>query len=169
MEPSSEQLGLMTGLILGIGSGATALSALACGRLARRVPARTLLLVSLLLGGLATPLLVVAGTFWQFMAARVLMGLFTGGVITLAYARVSALLPSDRLSASFGMLASVAMVASAVGPVSLSTLASTAGLRSPLLIGALGFGVCFVLLLVAGRRAHAPVPVPRAQGERVGG
>jgi DHA1 family multidrug resistance protein-like MFS transporter len=153
MEPGSEQLGLMTGLVLGIGSGATALSALVVGRLARRVPARLLLLASLAFGCLTLPVLAAMGSVWQFVAARVVMGLLTGGIVTLAYAHVSTVLPSDRLSVSFGLFASIAMVASAVGPVSLSTLASSAGLRSPLIVGAIGFACCFVLLLVAGRRS----------------
>jgi hypothetical protein len=48
------------------------------------------------------------------------------------------------------------MVASAVGPVSMSTMAASGGLRSPLLLGAAGFGVCFVWLLAHGWRASAP-------------
>jgi MFS transporter, DHA1 family, multidrug resistance protein len=151
MEPSSEQLGLLTGLVLGIGSGATALSALVVGRLARRVSARLLLLASLAFGCVTLPLLVLMETFWTFVGVRIVMGLLTGGIVTLAYAHVSTILPSERLSVSFSMFASIAMVASAVGPVSLSTLATTAGLRSPLIVGAIGFGCCLVLLLVTGR------------------
>jgi DHA1 family multidrug resistance protein-like MFS transporter len=161
MEPGSEQVGLMTGLVLGLGSAATAISALVCGRLARRVSARTLLLASLACGVLTLPLLATMASFWAFMAARVVMGLLTGGIVTLAYAHVSTLLPSDRLSVSFSMFASVAMVASAVGPVSMSTLAATAGLRSPLLVGAIGFALCFVVLLVMGRTRWATIPVQR--------
>jgi DHA1 family multidrug resistance protein-like MFS transporter len=164
MEPGSEQLGLMTGVVLGIGSGATALSALAVGRLARRVPARLLLLVSLAFGCVTLPLLAMMGSFWQFVAARVVMGLLTGGVVTLAYAHVSTVLPSDRLSTSFSMFASIAMVASAVGPVSLSTLATTAGLRSPLIAGAVGFACCLLLLLVVGRQSGAARAMQRQVG-----
>jgi DHA1 family multidrug resistance protein-like MFS transporter len=164
MEPASEQLGLMTGLVLGIGSGATALSALLVGRLARRVPARSLLLASLAFGCVTLPVLVLMETFWQFVAARVVMGLLTGGIVTLAYAHVSTVLPSDRLSVSFGMFASVAMVASAVGPVSLSTLATTAGLRSPLIAGAVGFACCFLLLLIASRQPAVAGATPRQVG-----
>lgn len=155
MEPDSTQLGLMTGLVLGVGSGATALSAFGAGRLSRRVSTRTLLLASLACGCASLPLLYVASTFWQFVAVRVVMGLLTGCIVTLSYAHVSRICPSDRLSATFSMFASVAMIASAVGPVSITTLAATAGLRSPLLVGAVGFGLCIVLLLVAGRSTQA--------------
>jgi MFS family permease len=166
MEPGSEQLGLLTGLVLGIGSGATALSALVVGRLARRCSARVLLLISLASGCVTLPLLVMTGSFWAFVAVRVVMGLLTGGVVTLAYAHVSTLLPSDRLSATFSMFASVAMVASAVGPVSMSTMAATGGLRSPLLLGAAGFAVCFVWLLVHGWRASPAGPAQQSVGLR---
>lgn len=163
MEPGSGQLGLMTGLVLGIGSGATALSAFVAGRLSQRVPARTLLLFALVCGCLTLPLLYVAASFWQFVAVRVVMGLLTGCIVTLAYSHVSATLPTDRLSAAFSMFASVAMVAAAVGPVSISTLATTAGLRSPLLVGTAGFALCIVLLLVAARRAQSGrLPLARA-------
>lgn len=157
MEPASEQIGLLTGLVLGIGSGATAISALAAGRLARKIPSRRLLLLTLVFGCLTLPLLALSTSFWLFVGVRVVMGLLTGGLVTLAYAHVSTLLPTDRLSSAFAMYASVAMVASAVGPVSLSTLATTAGLRSPLIVGAIGFAACIVLLLVAGRRGPATV------------
>lgn len=167
MEPASEQLGLLTGLVLGIGSGATAVSALAAGRLTRKLSTRVLLLGSLAFGCLTLPLLALAGSFWLFVGIRVVMGLLTGGIVTLAYAHASTLVPSDRVSASFSMFASVAMVASAVGPVSITTLASTVGLRAPLVVGAVGFGVCIALLLLAGRRttlAAAPRERPRASG-----
>lgn len=169
MDPGSTQIGLLTGLVLGIGSGATALSALVCGRLARRVPARLLLIGSLVCGCLTLPLLALMGTFWQFMAVRVVMGLLTGGIVTLAYAHVSTVLPSDRLSVSFSMFASVAMVASAVGPVSMSTLATTAGLRSPLLVGAVGFACCIVLLVGVRRTRWSTVPAHRPETHRAEG
>ncbi len=167
MEPDSGQLGLMTGLVLGIGSGATALSAFVAGRLSRWVSARTLLLCALAAGCLTLPILYVTGSFWQFVGVRIVMGLLTGCIVTLAYAHVSATLSTDRLSAAFSMFASVAMVASAVGPVSISTLATTAGLRSPLLVGTIGFAVCIALLLAAGRR-FAAVPPTRPQASAGG-
>jgi MFS family permease len=162
MEPGSDQLGLMTGLLLGIGSAATALSALMSGRLARRISTRTLLIGSLACGCISLPILAAAGSVWQFIGLRIVMGLLTGGMLTLAYAHVSTLLPSDELSGSFSMFASVAMVASAVGPFSLSPLASTLGLRSPLIAGAVAFGACLLLLLVVGRAATART-VPRRE------
>ena len=165
MAPGSEQIGSMTGFLLGIGSGATALSALVVGRLTRRVSVRSLLIASLAFGCVTLPLVAVMDSFWTFVGVRVVMGLLTGGVVTLAYAYVSTILPADRLSVSFSMFASVAMVASAVGPVSMSTLATTAGLRSPLIVGAIGFGCCLVLLLLAGRRSETSRAVPQ-QAER---
>jgi DHA1 family multidrug resistance protein-like MFS transporter len=167
MEPGSEQVGLMTGLLLGIGSAATALSALISGRLARRYSTRTLLIASLVGGCVTLPILAAAGSVWQFIGLRIVMGLLTGGMLTLAYAHVSALLPPDDLSASFSMFASVAMVASAVGPFSLSPLASTLGLRSPLLVSAAAFGACLMLFVVSGRNLatrSAPRQEPSAPG-----
>ena len=166
LEPGSTQLGLLTGLVVGLGSGATALSALAAGRLSRRFAPRTLLLVTLGCGCLTVPPLALADSVWQFIGLRIVMGLLTGGTITLAYAHGSRLLPAERLSAGFSMFASVAMMAAAVGPISLSPLAATFGLRSPLLVSAVAFGACLVVLLLAGRApALQPSLPPTGEGE----
>lgn len=161
MEPASTQLGLMTGAVLGIGSGATALSALAAGRLCRRLPPRALLLGSLALGSLVIPLMGLAESFWQLMGLRAIMGLVTGGTVTLAYAYSTLRLPSERLSASFSVFACVAMASSAVGPISISALGTTLGLRAPLMLGGIAFALCVVLLLV-GSRSGASAPSERS-------
>ena len=134
------------------------------------VPARVLLLVSLACGcpDPADPRdrWTRSGSSWPRASS---WACSTGGIITLAYAHVSTLLPSDRLSVSFSMFASVAMVASAVGPVSMSTLATTAGLRSPLLVGAVGFAV-LLRPAARGRRTRWPtVRAPRQEGLPPGG
>jgi hypothetical protein len=45
-------------------------------------------------------------------------------------------------------------------------MAATGGLRSPLLLGAAGFGVCFVWLLVPGWRTSAAGPAQQRVGLR---
>ena len=164
MVPDSEQLGTLTGALLGLGSGATALSAFGAGRLSRRVPAGRLLLWPLVAGVVTLPLLAWAATVWQFIGLRILMGLLTGGTVTLAYARASALLPSDRMSAGFSLLACVAMTASALGPISLGTVAQL-GLRAPFFVGAAAFGACALLLVAYPRLAPAaPARADRPAG-----
>jgi hypothetical protein len=64
------------------------------------------------------------------------------------------------------MFASVAMMAAAVGPISLSPLAALLGLRSPLLVSTLAFGVCLLLLLVTGHAREAPDPAAPESGVR---
>ena len=155
LEPHSDRVGFLTGLVLGLGSGATALASLGMGRLSRRVPARRLLLGSLLCGVLILPLLAMAGTTWQLVALRVALGLLAGGTVTLAYAYVSTFLPADRMGASFSMFASCAMLGASVGPMTLGPVAAVS-LRLPLVIGAVAFGVCLLLLLL----------LPRPQGRR---
>jgi MFS family permease len=164
LEPGSTQLGLLTGLVVGLGSAATALSALAAGRLSRRYSARTLLLVTLGCGCLTIPPLALAGSVWQFIGMRIVMGLFTGGTVTLAYAHGSRILPAERLSAGFSMFASVAMMAAAVGPISLSPLAATFGLRSPLLVSTAAFGGCLIVLLATMRSGKTTDLAPIERG-----
>ena len=179
MAPDSDQIGFLTGLILGLGAGSTALAALASGRLARRVSARQLLLGSLACGCLILPLLAMSGTVWQLLGLRIALGLLAGGTITLAYAFVSTLVPADRLGASFSMFASCAMLGAAVGPLSLGPVAALT-LRLPLVVGAVAFAACLLLLLklggwraesgarsaepdVPGRKSRLHTPEPEVQ------
>lgn len=154
MVPDSDRIGSITGLILGLGSGSTAIAAVTYGRLARRMPARRLLLGSLACGCLILPLLAAAGTVWQLVGLRILLGLLAGGVMTLAYAFASTIVPTDRLGASFSMFASCAMLGASVGPISLGAVAAVS-LRLPLVVGAAAFALCLLLLL--------RVQSPRAQ------
>ena len=146
LAPDSDQIGFITGLVLGLGSGSTAIAALVSGRLAQRFSARTLLLGSLACGCLILPLLASAGAIWQVIGLRVALGLFAGGTITLAYAFVSKLLPAERLGLSFSAFASCAMLGGSAGPMSLGAIAQFS-LRLPLVIGAAAFALCLVLLL----------------------
>ncbi len=147
--PGSEQIGFLTGLILGLGAGATALAALAAGRLARRVSPHRLLVGSLAAGVVLLPLLAMAGSVWQLLALRVALGVLAGGSMTLAYAFVSTLVPANRLGASFSMFASCALLGAAIGPLSLGPVAAFS-LRMPLILGAVAFATCMLLLLKLG-------------------
>ena len=169
LAPDSDQIGSLTGLVLGLGSGSTAIAALVSGRLARRFSARRLLLASLAFGCLLLPLLAAAGTVWQLVALRVLVGLLAGGATTLTYAYVSTLLPPERLGLSFSMFASCAMLGSSLGPLSLGAVA-VVSLRLPLVIGAVAFALCLLLLQLqrssprlqrAKTRAAGPEPEAR--------
>jgi MFS transporter, DHA1 family, multidrug resistance protein len=161
LAPDSDQIGFITGLILGLGSGSTAIAALVSGRLARRLSARRLLLGSLAGGCLVLPLLAAAGAVWQLVALRIALGLLAGGTITLAYAFVSTFLPAERLGATFSMFASCAMLGASVGPMSLGAIAAVS-LRLPLVVGAAALALCLLLLLRFPRLSlpAAPSPAP---------
>ncbi len=77
------------------------------------------------------------------------LGVLAGGAMTLAYAFVSTLVPADRLGASFSMFASCAMLGTAIGPLSLGPVAAV-WLRLPLVVGAVAFAACLLLLLKLG-------------------
>jgi DHA1 family multidrug resistance protein-like MFS transporter len=161
LEPGSEQVGFITGLVLGLGSGSNALAALVAGRLSGRVSARRLLLGSLACGCLILPLLAAAGTVWQLVGLRVALGLLGGGTIPLAYAVVSRLVPAERLGASFSMFASCAMLGASVGPMSLGAVA-TISVRLPLVLGAAALALCLLVLL----RSRPPARTPHHPGPR---
>ena len=103
------------------------------------------------------PLLAAAGTVWQLLGLRLALGLLAGGAITLAYAFVSTLVPADRLGSSFSMFASCAMLGAAIGPLSLGPVAAV-WLRLPLVVGAIAFAACLLLLFRTGVPRAAPDP-----------
>ncbi|MFN8525662.1 MAG: MFS transporter [Chloroflexota bacterium] len=161
----SDQVGLLTGTVLGLSAGSTAVAAMAVGRLSRRYPPRRLLIGALMCGLAILPLLAGAQTVWTLLAMRVVFGLLAGGALTLAYAWAGALISPERLSACFSAFASTAMVASAIGPVSLG-ISAGGSLRAPLYVGV---GLILVSLVAVLRKRDTEAPVaPQAVASRSG-
>lgn len=112
-----ESLTLLAGLGLGGGALAMAVAAMLAGRLSERYSSGTLFLVMLSGAGLALIGVILAVSWWQLVALRVLLGLLAGGLPTLAYAAAASLVPPSRRGAVVGLASSAGLLGWAVAPV----------------------------------------------------
>ena len=88
-------------------------------------------------------LLALSHTVWQLGLLRVAVGLFAGGILTLAYVLGGTIVPIEQRSSAFRALNSGAMVGSALGPIMAGTLAAVS-LRGAFLFKT---GIFFIGLL----------------------
>jgi DHA1 family multidrug resistance protein-like MFS transporter len=119
------RLAVATGTVISVFSVMAALSSALLGRLSRQAsPVR--LLVASLLGGAATVLpMALAPSFGAFLALATLLGLASGGALTLCYTIGGLLVPGERRTTAFGFFSGAALFGGAVSP-------SVAGLVTPL-------------------------------------
>ena len=106
----------LTGVIVAGGALAAALSANAASQLLRRWTHAQVLGVALLASACGSALMGFSQTALQFGVWRV-VGLFAGGILTLAYGLGGSVMPVEQRSSAFGVLNSGAMIGSAVGPI----------------------------------------------------
>ena len=77
-------------------------------------------------------------TALQFGVWRVIVGLFAGSILTLAYGLGGSVMPVEQRSSAFGVLNSGAMIGSAVGPL-LGGLLAAVDLRGAFLFNSMIF------------------------------
>lgn len=110
-------LASVTGIIVASGALAAALSANAASRLVPRWTHAQVLGVALIASACGSTLMGFSHTALQFGVWRVIVGLFAGSILTLAYGLGGAVMPVEQRSSAFGVLNSGAMIGSAVGPL----------------------------------------------------
>ncbi len=110
------RLGFYTGLVISAYAVAAASSAALFGRLTQRYPPRRLLLASLLGGALSVLPMAVAPNIAAFLGLAVLVGLTSGGALTLCYTLGALAVPEERRSAAFGLFAGAALFGGAISP-----------------------------------------------------
>jgi DHA1 family multidrug resistance protein-like MFS transporter len=115
--PAHGAVASLTGVIVAGGALAAALSANAASRLVPRWTHAQVLGVSLLASACGSALMGFSHTALQFGVLRVVVGLFAGGILTLAYGLGGSVMPVEQRSSAFGVLNSGAMIGSAVGPL----------------------------------------------------
>jgi DHA1 family multidrug resistance protein-like MFS transporter len=113
----SASVNTFTGLVLGISSGATMLSAVVLGKLGDRTGYRKILLISMvvLIGGYAAQGYVTAG--WQFLALQALVGVALGGVIPIISAILANTIKAGDEGSAFGLDNSVTAAGRGVAPL----------------------------------------------------
>jgi DHA1 family multidrug resistance protein-like MFS transporter len=145
-----------SGLLIGITPLAAAITSPFWGHLIQHVDPRRILAISCLSAAVCTAAMSAAGTPWQFLLLRFLMGLF-GGHIAAAMSIVSSVAPIDRLGASLGWLATAQLSGALLGPLLGGAAADGFGsLRAPFFVGGgAALLVCLVLIKVPALQIRA--------------
>jgi DHA1 family multidrug resistance protein-like MFS transporter len=117
LRPAYDGVASLTGMIVAGGALAAALSANAASRLVPRWTHAQVLWVALLASACGSALMAFSQTVWQFGLLRVLVGLFAGSILTLAYGLGGTAMAVEQRASAFGMLNSGAMIGSATGPI----------------------------------------------------
>jgi DHA1 family multidrug resistance protein-like MFS transporter len=112
-----------TGALISAYSIAAALSAAALGRASRSFAPRRLLAGSLLGGALAVSLLAAVPSFPAFLALAALLGLASGGALTLCYTIGGLMVPALVRTTAFGFFSGAALFGGALSPTAAGLIA----------------------------------------------
>ncbi len=112
-----QNLGFISGIIVSFSAFSEAISALVLVRLLPKVSPKKLIILALSFGALFTlPMSLVISPL-QFLLLRVSAGLFTGGLLALAFTTGGALLPEKSRGLSYAILSSAALLGGSIGPM----------------------------------------------------
>jgi DHA1 family tetracycline resistance protein-like MFS transporter len=109
-------LALSTGAVISAYSVAAAISASTLGKASRRHPPRALLAGSLLAGALTVLPMALVATYPPFLALGTLLGLASGGALTLCYTIGGLMVPPDHRALAFGFFSGAALFGGAIAP-----------------------------------------------------
>jgi MFS transporter, DHA1 family, multidrug resistance protein len=113
----ASRLAIVAGSLISAAAFAEAFSAWLSGRLATRFSLRRLIIGRLVFSILVLLPMVFVRSTEQFSALRVGLALLAGGTLTLALSAAHRVIPEDRRGSGFGLLSSVSMFGTAVGPL----------------------------------------------------
>jgi DHA1 family multidrug resistance protein-like MFS transporter len=112
-----------TGVLISAYSVAAALSASLLGRASGRREPGFLLVLSLVGGALLVLPMAFVSSYGAFMALAILLGLVSGGALTLCYTIGGLLVPGDRRATAFGFFSGAALFGGALSPTIAGLLA----------------------------------------------
>jgi MFS family permease len=95
---------------------AAASSAALLGRASQKRSPRILLAISLLAGAATVLPLAFAGSFAAFAAFAILLGLSSGGALTLCYTIGGLMVPSAQRTTAFGFFSAAALFGGSISP-----------------------------------------------------
>lgn len=110
------RLAFNTGLLISVYSVAAALSATALGRASKTREPRQLLLLTLVAGALTVLPMAFVARFAPMLALAALLGLVSGGSLTLCYTIGGLLAGPDRRATAFGFFSAAALFGGSVSP-----------------------------------------------------
>lgn len=145
--PFSSRVASFNGLISGVSSAASAVTAVVLGRASDRIGYRTVLLACM--AGMAVLYVPQAWATspWQLLVLQGAVGLMMGGVLASLSASLANLSPEGRQGAVYGVDASVVSVANGLAPMIGAGVAMGWGLRTPFLLTAAAFGLATGLVM----------------------
>ena len=154
-------LALATGVLISAYSVAAAVSSTVLGRATRRFPPRALLAASLAAGAATVLPMALISSFTVFLALALLLGLTSGGALTICYTIGGLMVPSAQRATAFGFFSLAALFGGAISPTIAGLLAHW-DLRGIYYLDALLF-----VLLTAGLLAFgvSGATVPSRAGE----
>jgi len=156
----ASSLALATGVLISVYSVAAAVSSALLGKATRRFPARGLLAAGLAAGAATVlPMALIAG-FPAFVALALLLGLASGGALTLCYTIGGLMVPSGQRTTAFGFFSGAALFGGAISPTVAGLLAHW-NLRGIYYLDAALFVLLTAGLLATGA-ARAPSPAGEA-------
>ena len=155
IEPASGAVASLTGFIVAGGALAATVSANAAGRLVPRFTHAQVLLIALLISGAGCVLMALSQSALQFGLLRIGVGLFAGGILTLAYGLGGVIIPIESRASAFGVLNSGALLGAAVSPM-IGGLLAAFSLRGAFLFNTVIFALgALVVWLGLGFRRQA--------------
>jgi DHA1 family multidrug resistance protein-like MFS transporter len=110
------RLASATGALISVYSIAAALSATVLGRASRKLEPRRLLAASLLCGAATVAPMAAVSSFPGFLVLAVLLGLASGGALTLCYTIGGLMVPADVKTTAFGFFSGAALFGGALSP-----------------------------------------------------
>ena len=110
------RLAFSTGVLISVYSVAAALSATVLGRASRIYSPRALLFMSLLGGALSVLPMGRVASFPGLLGLATLLGLVSGGALTLCYTIGGLLVPAEHRTTAFGFFSGAALFGGAVSP-----------------------------------------------------
>ncbi len=155
-------LALATGLLISAYSVAAAVSSTVLGRATRRFPPRALLAASLAAGAATVLPMALISSFTVFLGLALLLGLASGGALTICYTIGGLMVPSAQRATAFGFFSGAALFGGAISPTVAGLLAHW-DLRGIYYLDAVLFVLLTAGLLAAGvAGATAPSPAGEA-------
>ncbi len=137
-----------TGLLISAYSVAAAASAAVLGRLTRTVSAGALLVATLFAGAATVLPMALVPRFEPLLALAVVLGLVSGGSLTLCYTIGGQMVPEQVRTTAFGFFSSAALFGGAISP-SVAGLVAHAALRGIYWVDA-ALGLALALTLSRG-------------------
>ncbi|MDF1499228.1 MAG: MFS transporter [Anaerolineales bacterium] len=147
-----------TGLVIGLGAGATTLTAGFFGRLGDRIGFRTLVAISAIAAGLFYLPQSIVQEPWQLLALSILVGIAMGGVLPLISALLASYSRAGGEGSVYGIDNAIRASARAIAPLIVTAVLVRFGIRATFLLT----GAIFIF---TGLLARVGLPAPPQQVE----